>query len=222
MLEGEDMEANIITLARIVLVFVGIGLFSFGFYFDLVAAILVVIIIYMDALDGIVARRLNIASKLGALLDITGDRIVENAYWIYFATIGLVSYWVPLVVITRSFVIDSLRSLAFSKGKTAFGKETMMRTPIMRFLTASRLSRAVYGTSKAVIFAYLAGIVVLESAQGQFGMDLPEALMTAVYGIKEVLVYIVVIMCVVRGIPVVYDGWPMLVEKQFERIAEMN
>jgi CDP-diacylglycerol--glycerol-3-phosphate 3-phosphatidyltransferase len=216
------MEANIITLARIVLVFVGIGLFSFGFYFDLVGAILVVIIIYMDALDGIVARRLNIASKLGALLDITGDRIVENAYWIYFAAIGLVSYWVPLVVITRSFVIDSLRSLAFSKGKTAFGKDTMMRTPIMKFLTAGRLSRAVYGASKAVIFAYLAGIIVLKSAQAQFGISLPEAVITGIYAVKDVLVYVVVIMCVVRGIPVIFDGWPMLVEKQFEKIAEMN
>ena len=216
------MEANIITLARIVLVFVGIGLFSFDFYFDLAGAILVVIIIYMDALDGIVARKLNIASKLGALLDITGDRIVENAYWIYFAAIGLVSYWVPLVVITRSFVIDSLRSLAFSKGKTAFGKDTMMRTPIMKFLTAGRLSRAVYGVSKAVIFAYLAGIIVLKSAQAQFGINLPEAVITGIYAVKDVLVYVVVIMCVVRGIPVIFDGWPMLVEKRFEKIAEIN
>jgi len=216
------MEANIITLARIILVFVGIGLFSLDFYFDLVGAILVVIIIYMDALDGIVARKLNIASKLGALLDITGDRIVENAYWIYFAAIGLVSYWVPLVVITRSFVIDSLRSLAFSKGKTAFGKDTMMRTPIMRFLTVSRLSRAVYGASKAVIFAYLAGVIVLRSAQAQFGINLPEAVTMGIYTVKDVIVYVVVIMCVVRGIPVVYDGWPMLVEKRFEKIAEMN
>lgn len=216
------MEANIITLARIVLVFVGIGLFSLDFYFDLAGAILVVIIICMDALDGIVARKLNIASKLGALLDITGDRIVENAYWIYFAAIGLVSYWVPLVVITRSFVIDSLRSLAFSKGKTAFGKDTMMRTPIMKFLTAGHLSRAVYGASKAVIFAYLAGIIVLKSAQAQFGIGVPEAVITGIYAVKDVLVYVVVIMCVVRGIPVVYDGWPMLVEKQFEKIAEIN
>lgn len=216
------MEANIITLTRILLVFVGIGLFSFGFYFDVAGAVLAVIIIYMDALDGIVARKLNIASKLGALLDITGDRIVENAYWIYFATVGLVSYWVPLVVITRSFVIDSLRSLAFSEGKTAFGKETMMTTPAMRFLTASRLSRAVYGASKAVIFAYLAGIIVIRSAEAQFGINLPEAVTTVIYTAKDVIVYIVVTMCVVRGIPVIYDGWPMLVEKRFEKLPEMN
>ena len=121
------MTANIITLLRIGLVFVAVLLFGAGFYGQLAAFLLTILIIYMDALDGYVARKLNTASDFGALFDITGDRIVENVYWIYFASIGMVTIWIPIIVITRGFLTDSLRSIAFAEGKTAFGDKTMMR-----------------------------------------------------------------------------------------------
>ncbi len=135
------MEANIITIARIVLAFFAIYLFGAGFWANLTAALLVAVVIWMDAWDGYVARKLGIASKLGALLDITGDRIVENALWIYFAVINMVPLWMPLAVISRSFIVDSLRAVAFAEGKTAFGPDTMMKSPITKFLVASPFSR---------------------------------------------------------------------------------
>ena len=153
------MTANIITLARVGLVFVALLLFEDGFYGQVLAFLLTILIIYMDALDGYVARKLGTASDLGALLDITGDRIVENVYWIYFTAIGMISFWVPIVVIARGFLTDSLRSIAFAEGKTAFGEKTMMQSGFTRFLVSSRFSRAIYGVSKAVIFCYLGGLI---------------------------------------------------------------
>lgn len=211
------MTANIITLSRIGLVFVAVLLFGAGFYGQLLAFLLTILIIYMDALDGYVARKLGTASDLGALLDITGDRIVENVYWIYFAAVGMISFWVPIIVIARGFLTDSLRSIAFAAGKTAFGERTMMRSGFTRFLVSSRFSRGVYGVSKAVIFCYLGGLIVLRGAMARFTFTFPSEVLFSLDLIGQVFVYVVLAMCVIRGIPVLWDGRLYLLEKRYPK-----
>ena len=56
------MAANIITLGRIVLTFFVIILFLGGFYFRIIAVLLTILVVYLDSLDGIVARKLGLAS----------------------------------------------------------------------------------------------------------------------------------------------------------------
>ena len=113
------MSANIITLTRVLLAMLTLVMFQMGFYFRVAALPLMIIVFYMDSLDGYVARKLGIASDFGALFDITGDRIVEHVYWIFFTAIGLVNFWVPIIFVSRSFLVDTVRSMAFSReGKT--------------------------------------------------------------------------------------------------------
>jgi len=211
------MTANIITLSRVGLVFVAILLFGMGFYFQLAAFILTIIIIYMDALDGYVARKLGTASDLGALLDITGDRIVENVYWIYFTAAGMVSFWVPVIVIARGFLTDSMRSIAFAEGKTAFGEKTMMKPGVTQFLVASRFSRGLYGVSKAVIFCYLGALIALRGAIDRFAMSLSQDLLFTLNLSGQIIVYTVLAMCVIRGLPVLWDGRNYLLEKRYPK-----
>lgn len=211
------MTANIITMSRILLVFVAVVLFQSGFYGQLAAFILTILIIYMDALDGYIARRLRINSDLGALLDITGDRIVENVYWIYFCTRGMISFWVPLIVITRGFLTDMLRSIAFTEGRTAFGERTMMRSALTRLLVSSRFSRGLYGAGKAIIFCYLGGIIALRGAASHFDFPLPHDLMKALGLAGQIAAYIVLAMCVVRGAPVLWDGRIYLLKQQYPK-----
>jgi CDP-diacylglycerol--glycerol-3-phosphate 3-phosphatidyltransferase len=211
------MTANIITLIRIGLVFIAVLLFGTGFYGQLAAFLLTILIIYMDALDGYVARKLNTASDLGALFDITGDRIVENVYWIYFASIGMVTIWIPIIVITRGFLTDSLRSIAFAEGKTAFGDKTMMRSGLTRLLVSSRFSRGIYGVSKAIIFCYLGGLIALRGAASEFPIYITPRIMSGLDLLGHIIAYIVLIMCVVRGIPVLWDGRYYLLEKRYPK-----
>ncbi len=211
------MGANIITLSRIALVFVAVLLFGTGFFGQLLAFLLTILIIYMDALDGYVARKLGTASDLGALLDITGDRIVENVYWIYFTAVGMISFWVPVVVIARGFLTDSLRSIGFAAGKTAFGPRTMMRSRFTRFIVSSRLSRGVYGVSKAIIFCYLGGLIVLRGAMARFSFALPSEVLFGLGLTGQIIVSIVLAMCVIRGVPVLWDGRAYLLEKRYPK-----
>ncbi|MFC1572313.1 CDP-alcohol phosphatidyltransferase family protein [Candidatus Eisenbacteria bacterium] len=211
------MAANIITLSRVVIAFIALALFGSNFYGQALAFLLTIIVIYMDALDGYVARKLNIASDLGALLDITGDRIVENIYWVYFAAAGVISFWMPVIVITRGFLTDSLRSIAFAEGKTAFGDKTMMQSAFTQFLVSSRFSRGLYGIGKAIIFCYLGGLIALRGAVGQFSLALPPDLLPTLDLVGQIVVYVVVAMCVIRGIPVLWDGRVYLLEKRYPK-----
>jgi len=189
-----------------------------GFYWRIAALLLTILVIYLDSLDGIVARKLGVASEFGALFDITGDRIVENIYWILFTAVGLVSMWVPIIFISRSFLVDTLRGVAFAKeGKTPFGEKSMMRSPITRFLTASRFSRAVYGAGKLIAFIMLGMILVIQE-----GFDTLEPIMPAnFFGnfilATEILVWVVVILNLIRGLPVLWDGRVYLFEKTLPR-----
>ena len=75
------MIANLITLFRLILVFVVISLFGQHLYLDILLVALIGLILFLDAVDGYVARKLNQTSDFGALLDIVGDRIVECIFW---------------------------------------------------------------------------------------------------------------------------------------------
>lgn len=215
------MEANLLTLLRILLVFAVIGLYQINFYADVVALCLTVITIYMDALDGLLARRLGIASKLGALFDITGDRIVENVLWVYFAVIGMVSLWAAVIVIARSFLVDWLRVVAFSQeGKTPFGEKTMLKASWTKALVSSRFSRGLYGITKAVVFVYLGALLTLESGRAELGWRLTQSAVEWLQFTGQLLVWLTVLMCIVRGMPVLWDSREVLTRKMFPKILE--
>jgi len=212
------MAANLITLGRILLTFVVIILFQFGFTERVIAVFLTIVVIYLDSLDGYVARKLGVASDFGALFDITGDRIVEHVYWIFFSSVGLVSIWVPIIFVSRSFLVDTLRSVAFAKeGKTPFGEKSMMRSALTRFLTASPVSRSVYAIGKVISFVFLGLILVFQSGFEIITQWVPVDYFADLIFITGIIVWVVVAMNLIRGIPVLIDGQYYLFEKSFPR-----
>lgn len=204
---SNKIMANIITIARIILLFIGIGfIYSHNIYGEILAFAIVIIVIIMDWIDGYVARKRGKTTPFGAVLDIMGDRIVESSLWIVFAHIHLIPVWVPIVVIVRGVITDSLRSVALTKGKTPFGEKTMIKTAVGRLIVSSRLSRAIYGSAKVVTFCYLilylAYIEGLKASPALFTPDWQASLYVA----GMTLVYITVFMCVVRAVPVITDS----------------
>jgi len=206
-----------ITLLRVALAFATVPLFARGYVWAIVAVLLTVVVLWMDALDGWVARRTGQTSDMGALLDITGDRIVENVFWIYFAVAGVVSFWVPLVVITRGFLTDTVRSLQFERGHTPFGPKTAMRSPWSRFLVASRFMRGLYGGAKLAAFVALGLLLVMGrgSEEGRFTPSTSTWRLAA--GAAAFLVGLTVTLCVARGIPVLWDGRDLLLHRPLPR-----
>lgn len=191
--------ANFITIFRVFLMFIAVYLIialpdSVVAY--VWALILTILAFALDGVDGWVARKFHEESKLGALLDIMSDRIVENTYWILFAVQGWISILFPLIAITRGFVTDTIRSAAMEKGYTPFG---MQRNPVCKFITGSRFMRISYAVAKVVAF-----IVIVASKIP----NLPYA--DIVFEVGYWLAVIAIVFCVVRGLPVVIEAKAVL------------
>ncbi len=58
-----------------------------------------------DALDGYLARRWNVSSRLGAYLDPLADKILLNGTFVVLALTGAVETWLALVVLGRDLLI---------------------------------------------------------------------------------------------------------------------
>lgn len=205
--------ANFISIFRTILCFFVVGmLFIREDSVYIAAFILTVIVIWMDGLDGYIARKFNETSKFGAVLDILGDRIVENVYWISFAVLGWLPLWVPLVVLSRGIITDGLRSLALEQGYTAFGKTTMMQGKIGKFIVASNFSRFSYALFKAVAFALL---IVAHIPSEYLYKDIISL-------IAYISAYVSVFFCIARGIPVILESRRFFAdnEKWIKKISE--
>lgn len=203
--------ANLLTILRMILAVVAIEfLFSGRPDLAIASVFLTLFVIILDGLDGVVARALNEQSKFGSVFDILGDRVVENLYWIAFAVIGWVGVWVPMVVVARGILTDGFRSIALAQGYTAFGSSTMMQNKFFHFLTASRFSRALYGFAKTVVFIMLI-VANIPNIEYYDGMTVDSYLFYSniqpqLISFADLLVYITVAMCIIRGIPVLIES----------------
>ena len=206
--------ANLITLGRLVLFFGTLGLIYTRQAVPIqVATVLMIVVIVSDALDGWVARRRGSTSDFGSVVDIAGDRIVEQCAWVVFAHLGLIGVWIPLLVITRGILVDTLRALAFRDGRTAFGPKTMARSPITEWLTASRTMRGLYGVAKASAFVFLTGLVTTASGEAAVGIFASGPL----WWFGWLCVYGSIVLTIVRGLPVIIDAWDYVVGQRTQQ-----
>ncbi len=165
---------NFISFFRVFLM-----VFAFGYFLSnhnqWYFLVLTIIVISLDAVDGIIARKLNQTSLLGAKIDILADRITELGYWWFFAFLGLLGYWVFWFFLLRGVVVDYLtRNQDAPLGHT--------------WLRSSRFMRGAYGTLKTLSFCLL--IIAPDYVSMGFNWT---------HGI----VYLTVVICSLRAWPVI-------------------
>lgn len=204
------MTPNQITALRVMMAFVAVAIFALpaaaaGRAAGLAAVGLTAAAVALDAVDGWVARRRKLETPLGAQLDILGDRVIENVYFTCFAVAGLISLWVPVVFFVRGTATDFIRGLANRAGHTGFGKNSMMETWWGRALVASRASRAAYGVMKCVCFCWL-GIQWSLQRAGSDGAAMHTGWNETFILSGQILVVTTVGFCILRGVPVLWEG----------------
>jgi CDP-diacylglycerol--glycerol-3-phosphate 3-phosphatidyltransferase len=135
----------------------------------------------------------------GALFDIAGDRITELTLWIVAADNDLVPIWVPLIFIIRGVIVDTIRSSnAVAQGVAPFA---LMRSSFGKFIVAGKFMRILYAAVKGCAFSGLALLqpfpAVLPELWGHVG--------PLITGLTYLFVYTSVLLCVVRGLPVIAE-----------------
>lgn len=69
-----------------------------------------------DYFDGILARRHNLVTSVGKLLDPLADKLLNSAVLIMLIPLGKVDAWLVFLIIGREMTITGLRSIAASHG----------------------------------------------------------------------------------------------------------
>src|SRR5215470_9840922 len=204
---GFEWTPNKVTVLRVAVGFVAVSLFGRGAWANLLAVALTVGAIALDALDGHIARKKKMATPVGAQLDILGDRMIENVYFTYFAVVGMVSLWLPILFFARGAATDFLRGLALKAGSSGWGTNGMLQTGWGRALVASRWSRGLYAAMKCVCFCYLGLELALTRGPLALLGELDEATHLAIHAGAQILTWATAAFCFARALPVLLEGW---------------
>jgi len=200
--------ANLITLSRYPLLFLYLALMYYGGETaHLWNVPLIILIFSLDTLDGWVARKRDETSLLGSVFDIATDRTLEYVLWVVYAHLGLISVLVPIIVLIRGTSVDAIRAMGMKEGISAFEQ---LQSPVNRFLVKSRFMRALYGTVKAAAAGFLTLSFALPSTGSGWTLLIYQGAMA--------LTWISVIVCVIRGVPVLSEGIKSISSEQSESI----
>jgi phosphatidylglycerophosphate synthase len=197
---------NKVTALRVVVSFAAVSLFGRGAWPNLAAVGLTVAAIALDAVDGHLARRQNLATPVGAQIDILGDRMIENVYFTYFAVVGMVSLWLPVFFFARGATTDFLRGLAVRAGHSSLGASAVGQTAWGRALVGSRWSRGTYAAMKCLCFCYLGLELALTRGPVALLGEVAADAHAAIRAGAHVLTWATASFCLLRALPVVLEG----------------
>lgn len=105
---------NRLSIIRIFFIPLIIVCMETGFPFS--AFLLFLIAGITDGLDGFMARRLSMTSKLGLYLDPIADKLLVSSVLITLTYENLVPLWVTILLVCREFLINGLRAFLAIEG----------------------------------------------------------------------------------------------------------
>ena len=122
---------NVLTVTRIVVIFVSLALASFGkvpggaapgsgdcaMVMRYIAYALAILAGITDHIDGFLARKWNQITEFGALMDPLADKIFVTAAMVILVDYQLLPAWIAAVVISREFLVTGLRLVAIRRGR---------------------------------------------------------------------------------------------------------
>ena len=179
---------NKLTITRIILtiliiIFCLFPFYSLNIYFPkfniaglvvdstyLIAGVIYIIAALTDYFDGMIARRDNLITDNGKLLDAIADKVLVNSVLVIFAVNGFLPSFVPIIYIFRDEVVNALKMDALRKGK------------VVAAIKSGKIKTASMMIGLALMFFY----------------NLPFELINL--KVADFLIYFAVIMSVVSGI----------------------
>lgn len=83
----------------------------------LIAGVIFIVASLTDFLDGYLARKYNMVTDTGKMLDAIADKVLVSPILILFACNGFIPVIIPVIYITRDIIVDAIKMQAAGKGK---------------------------------------------------------------------------------------------------------
>ena len=82
----------------------------------IIAGVIFIIASLTDFLDGYLARKYNLVTDLGKMLDAIADKVLVNPILVILACNNFIPAIIPVIYITRDIIVDAVKMQAASKG----------------------------------------------------------------------------------------------------------
>ncbi len=137
----------------------------------IVCGVLFLIASITDFLDGFIARKFNMVTDFGKVMDAIADKVLVNGVLILLACADKIPVVVPVVIITRDIIVDSIKMASGNKGRVVAaswaGKiKTICMMIGVTLVFFSNLPFALIGSGLAVddFFLFIATVMSVISA----------------------------------------------------------
>lgn len=82
-----------------------------------VSLVIFIIASLTDTLDGYLARKNNLITNFGKLMDPLADKMLTTAAYLGLLSMGRASAWAIMLILTREFIVSGIRLVAAGSGK---------------------------------------------------------------------------------------------------------
>lgn len=183
---------NKLTVIRIILapLFLLLMVARFPFHY-LIAGLVFGVAALTDMFDGKIARRDGLITNLGKFLDPLADKMLTTAAFLAFLAMGQIDVWAVMLILTREFMVTSVRLLAAKDGNVIAASNAGKLKTVMQFV--------------AIIYM-IAVMEVCSWHNTLLSGVLPDTFFVALLTIGRVLIWISVVLTVVSGVQYVWNG----------------
>ena len=137
----------------------------------LIALLFFIVASITDLIDGRLARKNHQVTTYGKFLDPVADKILVLSALMGFVQLDITSAWVPLIVVTREFIVTSVRLLASVQGNV--------------------IAANIWGKIKTVVQLVAIIAIIAFKAAGEIMVSLDFSIMTDILYWYDIIVPIV-------------------------------
>ena len=129
-----------------------------------------------DFLDGYIARKYNMITDFGKFIDAIADKILVNSVLIILSSQGFIHPIIPVVLIVRDSIVNSIKMMAAKKGKVVAAinsgkiKTTFLMVGIILTLFYN-LPFELVGISVSKVLLFIATILSVVSGIQYYSMN---------------------------------------------------
>jgi len=185
---------NFLTIIRMALVPVFIVFFYMGQergqMYLILALTVFVIAAATDAVDGYIARKHDLITNFGKLMDPLADKVLTTAAFIVLVDVHIIPAWMVIVILAREFIITGLRGVAASEGVV--------------------IEAGLSGKLKTAFQMVAICFILLNAAMLSNTINLSILSVTIVSALSVILLWVAVILTVYSGVEYLWKGRKLL------------